>query len=604
MQNKHNNETNFPVNATKGAQVLALVFVIGAAVFTNGDQTAIAANAPVQPHSGILISTPPPPSNLKARKGAYYAFKGHSRANSFADFYKQTQTELFSALDNALSQKAEDTLTEFAAVKKADVQLQTQLGNRKGQIAANVIGAFVESQSSAFGWQVRAFGAEDGGKGANVGVFYRNIADYTKIGMNSFVDYEDGDYGEFYRASIGGEISTSEYSFAANYYLPITDDKRGGGNVAFSQKGYDANLRIAIPRLDFLKVAADYYHYDGEYGVEDDKGLRYGLEVQPISDLRIGVFYDDGGEKFGGDIAYTYNFGIPQKRESKVAFSPDLFSPVLREYSQRIISTTTLQIEVLRTPTLTSFITTTIPVMTITNIIGDFVSLTTFMTAAGLTLTTAMTTMMTVASRMASVLLTVNLDGINVITTFGRSRILATLPTIGTPRPHGITITTQPNVPNTNDSRAIPTTPQQIPVGQLVIFPPSNPGMFTATVVEGSEQFISITTLVSTTTEMQTSPPITTETRMTNAATPSTMEVITPERMITTAMTAFLIRTITLGLPTTNIGAAIDNSHLPPSFPLSFPQVPKLALAAIPRSQLSFPRRRESNRAFGAVIIA
>ena len=78
MQNEHNinnkqNETNFPVennlpvNAKKGAQVLALVFVIGAAVFTNGDQraiaeTAIAANAPVQPHSGILISTPPPPN--------------------------------------------------------------------------------------------------------------------------------------------------------------------------------------------------------------------------------------------------------------------------------------------------------------------------------------------------------------------------------------------------------------------------------------------------------------------------------------------------------------------------------------------------------------
>ena len=64
--------------------------------------------------------------------------------------------ELFSALDNALSQKAQDTLTEFAAVKKADIQLQTTLGNRKGQIAANVIGAFAESQNSAFGWQVRA----------------------------------------------------------------------------------------------------------------------------------------------------------------------------------------------------------------------------------------------------------------------------------------------------------------------------------------------------------------------------------------------------------------------------------------------------------------
>ena len=64
--------------------------------------------------------------------------------------------ELFSALDNALSQKAQDTLTEFAAVKKADVQLQTPLGNRKAQIGINIMGAFTESQNSAFGWQVRA----------------------------------------------------------------------------------------------------------------------------------------------------------------------------------------------------------------------------------------------------------------------------------------------------------------------------------------------------------------------------------------------------------------------------------------------------------------
>ena len=478
-------------------------------------------------------------------------------------------------MDNALSQKAQDTLTEFAAVKKADIQLQTQLGNRKGQIAANVIGAFVESQSSAFGWQVRAFGAEDGGKGANVGVFYRNIADYTKIGINSFVDYEDGDYGEFYRASIGGEISTSEYSFAANYYLPITDDKRGGGKVAFSQKGYDANLRIAIPRLDFLKVAADYYYFDGKYGGEDDKGFRYGLEVQPINDLRIGVFYDDGGEKFGGDIVYVYNFGIPQKRESAVAFSPDLFSPVVREYSQRIISTTTLQIEVLRTPTLTTFITTTIPVMTITNIIGNFITLTNSMTAAGLTLTTAMTTMMTVASRMASVQFTMRIDGVNGYLATTRLKILATLPPITTPRPHFLTLLMQDwsiAFGGQSNPAVIINSNNPILVGRPTGFTGSGMGPFTITIVEGSEEFISITTLVSTTTEMQTSPPITTETRMTNAATPTTMEVITPERMITTAMTAFLIRTITLGLPTTTIGAAKVDSHFPPSFPpLSFP---------------------------------
>ena len=70
MQSKHNNKTNFPANATKGAQVLALVFVIGAAVFTNGDQTAIAANAPLQPQVAIISATPPPPPPPVKFKGA------------------------------------------------------------------------------------------------------------------------------------------------------------------------------------------------------------------------------------------------------------------------------------------------------------------------------------------------------------------------------------------------------------------------------------------------------------------------------------------------------------------------------------------------------
>ena len=100
--------------------------------------------------------------------------------------------ELFSALDNALSQKAQDTLTEFAAVKKADIQLQTQLGNRQGQIAANIIGAFAESQNSAFGWQVRVFGAENDTKGANAGIFFRRVDGESLYGINTFADYEKG----------------------------------------------------------------------------------------------------------------------------------------------------------------------------------------------------------------------------------------------------------------------------------------------------------------------------------------------------------------------------------------------------------------------------
>ena len=486
-------------------------------------------------------------------------------------------------MDNALSQKAEDTLTEFAAVKKADVQLQTQLGNRQGQIAANVIGAFAESQSTAFGWQVRVYGGENDSKGANAGIFFRRVDGESLYGINTFADYEKGDYGEFLRYGIGGELQNRYASFAMNYYLPITDDKHKGSTVAFSQKGYDANLRINIPQLDFLKVAADYYHFDGKYGGENDKGFRYGLELQPINNLRIGAFYDDGGEKFGGDIVYVYNIAAPANRESKDAFSPDLFAPVLREYSQRIITATTgpgisLSIRAI----MTTFTTMTAELITRT---------TTFSTMAGVEVRT--TTEMTVPSRRASVQVILRFDEMPnayvVVST--EYRYLLTLPPMTTTRPWVITTSINLDPPghdhrnNVIESNFTGTGNQYAFISQVL--------NHTLTVVEGSEVRIGMMTL---TTRMTTTEDVITAMTM----------AMTMQGMATTmAMTAFLTTTITLGLPTTTIGAAIDNSHLPPSFPpSSFPQVPKLALAAIPRSQLSFPRRRESNRAFGAVIIA
>ena len=63
----------------------------------------------------------------------------------FSDFYRASQIELFSALDNVLSQKAEDTLNQFAAV--AEVNFQTSLGNRKGQLGINLIGAFADADA-------------------------------------------------------------------------------------------------------------------------------------------------------------------------------------------------------------------------------------------------------------------------------------------------------------------------------------------------------------------------------------------------------------------------------------------------------------------------
>ena len=449
---------------------------------------------------------------------------GENDGKSFSNFYRASQIELLSALDNVLSQRAEDTLSEFAAVKKADVQLQTQLGNRKGQIAANVIGAFAESQNSAFGWQVRFYGGENDSKGANAGIFFRRVDGESLYGINSFVDYEKGKYGDFLRYGIGGELQNRYATFAANLYLPITDDKHNGATVAFSQEGYDANLRINIPQLDFLKVRADYYHYSGEYGVENDNGFRYGLEVQPIANLRIGAFYDDGGEKFGGDIAYIYNISPLQKRESKVAFSPDLFSPIVREYSQRIITATTgPQIQVLRIPTLTTFMVSVI---------------------SAITTTTTMTTphlveVMTMAgnSRAASVQVSTSFlpaggfAQAQITTAF---RFLITLPPLPDNPPIVIRVSrnlgqevVNSGISNISVAVVVVDNGSEFP-GDLLEFP-NEARNYDLTVVIGSEQFVA---------------GLMTITTITDGMTTETPTIILA-RTITTPMTAFRITTIT-----------------------------------------------------------
>ena len=107
--------------------------------------------------------------------------------------------------------------------------------------------------------------------------------------------------------------------------------------------------------------------------------------AQPINDLRIGVFYDDGGEKFGGDIVYVYNFAHSTKAGiCSCIFARFVFAGFAGIFAKDYINDNFAD-RSFAAPTLTSM-TTTIPVMTITNIIGNFITLTNSMTAAGLTL--------------------------------------------------------------------------------------------------------------------------------------------------------------------------------------------------------------------------
>ena len=478
---------------------------------------------------------------------------------------------MLSDLDNALAAKAENALADYESVKKADVQLQTTLGNRKGAIAVNVVGAFADSESSAFGWQVRAYSGESKSKGGNLGIFWRRIENKVLYGANLFGDYEKSKYGEFLRYGIGGEVKNAYVSFAANYYVPITNEKSVNSTlVAFSREGYDANLRIAIPQLDFLKVAADYYHYDGKYSLAADNGFRYGLEVQPIDDLRIGVFYDDGGEEFGGNIAYTYNISPPQKRESKVAFSPDLFSPVLREYQQRIITAAigpgiSLRISVIgmatiRTTTAEVAMTTTgsVPSNTITSY------------------ATVHNTML--ANRAASAQVTgyhqVSRQSHVVFTT--QAKILLTLPPSGSPRPWAITITR--DLGNNFFPRMgvfVHESPIADQGDEYILH--DGELLYSLTVVQGSEELIDASSMDMVMTAT------TGTTRMTTFMDTLMSITTSPMMTITTFRPLFGTMIITLGL-TTN--AEVDSrlpSFPPSSFPPSLPIMAELAFAKKPK---------------------
>ena len=159
------------------------------------------------------------------------------------------------------------------------------------------------------------------------------------FGANAFVDYENHKLGNFYRYSIGGEAQNRYGSFAANYYVPITKEKRKDGGVIFSRKGYDAKLRLNIPNAKFLKAAVDYYNFGDEHGAESDDGFRYGAEAHLIPGLRIALLYDNGEKELGGEVSYIHTIGeVQQAQTANEQWTPDLFAAVSREHSQRIVS--------------------------------------------------------------------------------------------------------------------------------------------------------------------------------------------------------------------------------------------------------------------------
>ena len=290
----------------------------------------------------------PPPPDFDLYVGARGVFDGAAAdlaarsANGDLDFQQWLAVRRLQIYENAedafagaLSQRA----AQLPFVRRARVELQTSLGGRKGAGGVDVAGALRETDDDIVGWQLRAYAAEHGSKGLNTGLFYRRVVGGALAGVNVFADYEDGDDGDFWRWSVGGDVKNRLGELSANRYFALTDAQVVGGENVYTREGYDVDFAVRIPRLEWAKARVGYYNFKGEFGDEDENGFRAGLDLSPGAGLVVGVEYDDDDGKFGGNISYTHNFGETQRGAQRAGeFNPraHFYDVVRREYSQRI----------------------------------------------------------------------------------------------------------------------------------------------------------------------------------------------------------------------------------------------------------------------------
>ena len=238
-------------------------------------------------------------------------------------------------------------------IRTLEFDLQSELGNRRAAFGLNALGAFRETSKDAIAWQLRGF-KSSGGAGGNVGLIYRwaTADDNALLGINSFVDYESYETEDFWRWSAGGEVRTAWADVFGNYYKGFEDEIRKDGEWLYSAEGYDVELNVHSPDLPWLVGEITYFHWKGIRGDDDDKGLRFGLRVNPATGLQLGVEYekqdDDNNSSdtrdWAGWVKYAGRFGESAQRRARITrgeFKPSdyFFTPVQREYSQRIRKT-------------------------------------------------------------------------------------------------------------------------------------------------------------------------------------------------------------------------------------------------------------------------
>ena len=235
-------------------------------------------------------------------------------------------------------------------IRTLEFDLQSELGGRRAQIGLNVLGALRESNDEAIAWQFRGF-KSSGGLGGNTGLIWRRAVanDRALAGANVFLDYETYADENFWRGSAGAELRSAWADVFGNVYRGFSDDVKKNNRTTYTADGYDVELNVHSPELPWLVGEVAYYNFEGKAGDKDDDGVRFGLRFNPLTDLELGVEYDngdsddDGKKKWAARIRYSGEFGGVLKAQYRPStnsgnFEPRdwFFAPVEREYSQRI----------------------------------------------------------------------------------------------------------------------------------------------------------------------------------------------------------------------------------------------------------------------------
>ena len=262
-------------------------------------------------------------------------------------------------LTDNIFQAGEDQVGGFSFIRSLDWDYQTELGGRPWQLGVNAIGSLREADDDVMLWQLRGFTAKDSKGGANAGLIYRWAQEDTAMfGVNTFLDFEAHDLGDFLRWSVGGEVRTEWIDLYGNRYMAITDPRlqTGGdndGNYAYTKDGLDLEAAFHVPDMRWVSGYIKYYLFEGQgtnpetnENNPDEKGFVYGVRVSPpmAENLRLELELDDqdGGDlDVGGRISYRHEFGgIPAGTRTAGASSFDprdyFFDAVRREYAQRI----------------------------------------------------------------------------------------------------------------------------------------------------------------------------------------------------------------------------------------------------------------------------